>query len=128
MGPSCRIPGNGKSIMAIAFSPDGSTLAYFSRQEPLIHVWDFRTRSWKFDLDRPSGTIKLQYTPTGEQLGTRSIDTNFATIWNANGQVVQRYRSKVEFETEMPVLRAVASIGQMRQSIERHMHWCSRRE
>jgi WD40 repeat protein len=97
-----RIPGSGKEITAIAYSPDGSTLAFSSRGAPKVHVWDLISKKRKFILDRRNVTDMLQFTESEDLVGTGPSNADYARVWNSSGQVVKSYRTEDEFEAEMP--------------------------
>lgn len=97
-----RIPGSGKEITAIAFSPDGSTLAFSSRGAPKVHVWDLISKKRKFILDRRNVTNRLRFTESGNLVGTGPSNSDYARLWNSSGQVVKSYQTEDEFEAEMP--------------------------
>lgn len=106
-----RIPGDGNAIAEIAFTHDGSTIAFSSLREPKVHVWDLRTRKRKFILDRPNVTSELRYLASGNLVGTGSSNADYARVWDSSGKVVKSIQSREEFEAELPELVCDCKFG-----------------
>ncbi|MDE0021739.1 MAG: WD40 repeat domain-containing protein [Candidatus Poribacteria bacterium] len=88
--PSIILIGHTASVEAVAFSPDGKTLASSSYDET-IRLRDVDTyKATKLD-GHEKGTLSLAYSPTGNALASGGRDST-ARIWNPKtGEAVQTY-------------------------------------
>lgn len=101
-----RVPGDGNEITSIAFTLDGKTMAFASRRVPKVHVLDLQTKKLKYNLDCSNVPMGLKFLPSGNLAvwGSALGDGDYATMWNPNGQVVEKIRSEMDFNTRLPDL------------------------
>ena len=67
---------------AIAFSPDGRTLATGGLDDPIVHVWDVRTGKLIRELDQGSaGAMTLDFSPDGRTLAVSGF-APVASLWD----------------------------------------------
>ena len=83
------LEGHRSDVLAVAFSPDGSTLASGSRDRT-IRLWDTETGQHKLTLDEhSSGVTCLSFSPDGSTLASGSWDHTIR-LWDAKtGQPLQ---------------------------------------
>ena len=83
------LEGHRDDVLAVAFSPDGNTLASGSRDRT-IRLWDTETGQHKLTLDEhTSGVTCLSFSPDGNTLASGSWDHTIR-LWDAKtGQPLQ---------------------------------------
>ncbi len=71
-----------RGYYAIAFSPDGRTLATGGLEDPIVRVWDVRTGKLIRELDQGSaGAITLDFSPDGRILAVSGFEP-VASLWD----------------------------------------------
>ena len=83
-------PCHDESTLALAFSPDGQTLATGGRsvrgQEPLVRLWDVATARERAALQGHKGNIYgVAFAPNGKILATASRDQT-VRLWSVDGK------------------------------------------
>jgi hypothetical protein len=88
---SYSLPGNGKAIFGVAFSPDGRRLAT-AREDHTVEVWDLVRRQRLFPPLRWHGgeVFSVGFSPDGKHLASGSWDQT-VKVWDA--RTGQRVRS-----------------------------------
>ena len=82
--------GHNDFVYAIAFSPDGKTLAS-GGQDGAIKLWDLSTRKVRFALGKTEPINSLTYFPDGTKLATATHDA--IRIWDAsNGAQLSTFK------------------------------------
>ena len=77
-------------VRAIAFSPDGSSLAVGS-SDATIRMWDVETGALEMTLKGHSGRIEsVAFSPNGSFI-VSSADDGTARVWNAEGEQIQSF-------------------------------------
>jgi WD40 repeat protein len=74
---------DGESVYyAIALSPDGRAVATGGLDDPLVRVWDVRTRKLISELDQGSATaLTLDFSPDGQTLAVSGFEP-VASLWD----------------------------------------------
>jgi dipeptidyl aminopeptidase/acylaminoacyl peptidase len=85
-------------VRAIAFSPDGKTVATGCQSEPLIRLWDVATGKAR-TIEAPGGAAFLAFSPDGKMLAAGGLD-NTVYLWDpASGKEIRRLAGHEKFVT-----------------------------
>jgi len=115
--PRTQIRGSYLDIQALAFSPDGATLASSGRGWP--RVWDVATGQLLLELDHHDYAIALAFSPDSNRIAVGNAESPFAglavRVWQLqNGRGLQSYRglnsqiSVVQFSPDSSRLAAMS--------------------
>jgi WD40 repeat protein len=75
-----RLPGNTGGVRAVAFAPDGRTLA--SCDERRVRLWHLRTGLELFSFDVPGGFVwALAFSSDGKTLAAGRPQTGSTNVW-----------------------------------------------
>jgi RNA polymerase sigma factor (sigma-70 family) len=84
------LPGGMGVVYHLAFSPDGTTLAWIGYQDPAVHLLDAATGQERQQFTaHPGGVRALAFAPDGKRLVTCGEDTT-ALIWDLTGRALKR--------------------------------------
>ena len=83
------LDGHEKGVYAIAFSMDDSLLASASSDEPVVQLWDVKTRQLKNTLNGDAkGVINVDFSPKSLILAVSFADGN-VRLWNAKSGMLE---------------------------------------
>ncbi len=73
------------NVSSVFFSPDGQTLASWSRDSNTIHLWDVETGTLKHTLNKHTDDVwGAVFSPDGQTLASWSRDSNTIHLWNVD--------------------------------------------
>ena len=89
--PSLTLRGRGDKIGALAFAPDGLTLAVVSKEGAEVTVWDVLRRSEKYTLKSPGVVSNLRYSSYGELAAwdctwDKAVRDESVKLWDQEGR------------------------------------------
>jgi WD40 repeat protein len=85
---SLTIRGEGGEVTALAFAPDGLTLAFASTKGADVRTWDIPRRSEKHTLKTPGVVSHLRFTPSCGLIAWDPAWEDKVRAWDAGGRLV----------------------------------------
>jgi WD40 repeat protein len=77
-----------------AFSPDGSGLAVAEFQQPMVTLWDLKTRKELMSFgEHKGGASAVAFSPDGQRLATGSVEDGAVKLWDVvTGRVILAFK------------------------------------
>lgn len=101
--------GHGNNINALAFSPDGSTIASVSLADTTVKLWNATDGKFQKTLIFGLGVFSLAYSPNGQTLALGGIDNNVTLVRASDGVVLQTLKG----HTSLVLTVAFSADGKM---------------
>jgi WD40 repeat protein len=118
-GKERRLAGHPFSVSAVAFSPDGKTLASVG-QESVIHFWDLATGRDRLTFPEHESYVKsVTFSPDGRTLATGALDGTVRFWQAATGKPLRRIDTagrvyQVTFSRDGKLVTAAGEAGPIR--------------